>query len=190
MARTREEVEPEQHEVPRRPEPRSPGVWPSSVAEPGPQRSDRSLRHSLGGVGRGSGVLPALLPHSPSAGGQEEGRGGGTDEEAGGSGAIRDAHGRGSRVADLGEAGLDSGSACQVPRPHSASSTPGRRKRKKRVKKKLPRTSSFAHAARSLKSGVFSTGPLYLTVLCIFVLLWIHVHTSVYARLEFHWFST
>ena len=98
MARTREEVEPEQHEVPRRLEPRSPGVWPSSVAEPGPRRSDRSLRHSSGGVGRGSGVLPALLPHSPSAGGQEEGRGGGTDEEAGGSGAVRDAHG--SRVAD------------------------------------------------------------------------------------------
>ena len=48
----------------------------------------------------------------------------------------------------------------------SASSTPGRRKRKKRRKKKLPRISSFAHAARNLKSGVFSTGSLYLTVLC------------------------
>ena len=48
MARTREEVEPEQHEVPRRPEPRSPGVWPSSVAEPGPQRSDGNVRHSSG----------------------------------------------------------------------------------------------------------------------------------------------
>ena len=49
-----------------------------------------------------------------------------------------------------------------------ASASSGRRKRKrKRRKKKLPRTSSFAHAARNLKSGVFSTGPLYLTVLCL-----------------------
>ena len=37
----------------------------------------------------------------------------------------------------------------------------GRRKRKKT----LPRTSSFARAARTWKSGVTSTSPLYLTVL-------------------------
>ena len=53
----------------------------------------------------------------------------------------------------------------QITSKQAASSTPGRRKRKRRGKKKLPRTSSFAHAARNLKPGVFSTSPLYLTVL-------------------------
>ena len=79
---------------------------PGSVAEPGPQRSDRSLRHSSGAA------LPTLgLPVLDGASGEavdssalsfltaqaleakRKGRGGGTDEEAGGSGVVRDAHG-------------------------------------------------------------------------------------------------
>ena len=187
MARTREEVEPEQHEAPRRQEPRPPRVRLGSVAEPGPQRSDRSLWHSSGetlptpglpvldgasGEAVDSSALSFLTAQAPEAKRKDE------EEE------------RTKKLEDLGQdvmlmaeahelllLGKPAWTAEQRARfrvlstqitskEASASSTPGRRKRKKRRKKKLPRISSFAHAARHLKSGVFSTGPLYLTVLC------------------------
>ena len=99
----REEVEHATHYGPRAQKTPPPGERPGILVEPGPQRSDRSLRHSSGealptlppctgwGVGRGGGLLRSLLLHSPSAGGQEEGRGGG----AGGK-AEEDARRRGS----------------------------------------------------------------------------------------------
>ena len=64
------------------------GSFPMRSLALWPQRSDRSRRHSSRGhtpdpcrywqgVGRGCGLLRTLLPHSPGAGGQVEGRGGG-----------------------------------------------------------------------------------------------------------------
>ena len=46
LARKREEVEHVQHEAPRRQEPPLAGLRPGILTERGPQRSDRSLRHS------------------------------------------------------------------------------------------------------------------------------------------------
>ena len=43
-----QEVEQEQHEAPRRQKTPPPGVRPGVLAEPGPQRSDRTVRHSSG----------------------------------------------------------------------------------------------------------------------------------------------
>ena len=57
-------------QAPRRQTPRHPGARPGILAEPGPERSDRSLRHSSGDtlptlgwdVGRGCGLLRTPLP--------------------------------------------------------------------------------------------------------------------------------
>ena len=47
-ARAREEVVHDAHDAPREPKTPPPGVRPGSLAEPAPQRSDRSLRGSSG----------------------------------------------------------------------------------------------------------------------------------------------
>ena len=80
----REEVEYEKHAGLRAQKTPPPGERPGILAEPGSQRSDRTVRRILGetplfvvaslGAAAADGVDAAtLLPHGPSAGRQEEG---------------------------------------------------------------------------------------------------------------------
>ena len=111
-ARAREEVELATHFGLRAQKTPPPGERPGLLLEPGPQRSDRTVRRSSGDslptlalsvsgrVGRrGCGLLRAPLPHGPGAGGQEEGGGGEEEAGAGGEGVQQEvagtAHGRG-----------------------------------------------------------------------------------------------
>ena len=84
-ARAREGEEHEKKDAPRRQNAPHPGERPGILAEPGPQSSDRSPRHSSGNarllvVATLAAAAADGVPHSPRAGAQEEGRAGGEGE--------------------------------------------------------------------------------------------------------------
>ena len=100
-ARAREGVEHEQHDGLRAQKPPLPGVRPGSLFDPGPQRSDRTVRRSAGdgppdpwpagtgwGVGRSSRRLHTPLPRCRCSVLEEVGGGGGGEEEGGGGGRV------------------------------------------------------------------------------------------------------
>ena len=153
MARVGEEVVHDAHDAPRGPKTPPPGVRPGSLAEPGPQRSDRSLRRS-------SGQTPLrCVPSLADA-----------PAEAIGGRTLRyllKAHLARKKYEEeeekkYQERAAESKRRAQALLDHAASLP--KRKRKKKRKKRLPKSSArhpLPSGTRTRKSGQYSTSPSF-----------------------------